>query len=104
MRSQEYKHLYDRADWKRLRRWKLRKDPLCERCKRSTPPAVRSATVVHHIVAHEGDMRLFLMPTNLQSLCKPHHDREAQQEEARGYHSSSDAQGYPTDPNHPFNR
>lgn len=29
-----------------------------------------------HIVAHEGDSRRRLDPSNVQTLCKPHHDGE----------------------------
>jgi 5-methylcytosine-specific restriction endonuclease McrA len=29
-----------------------------------------------HIVPHQGDDRLRLDPTNVQTLCKPHHDGE----------------------------
>lgn len=38
------------------------------------------------------------------ALCATCHNRTAQQVEVRGYHDSIDVDGYPTDPNHPFNR
>lgn len=34
------------------------------------------ATIVDHIVPHKGDLVLFHDPENLQSLCKPCHDRD----------------------------
>jgi 5-methylcytosine-specific restriction protein A len=37
---------------------------------------VELATVVDHKIPHKGDETLFFDPENLQSLCKPHHDRE----------------------------
>lgn len=39
---------------------------------------VEVATVVDHVVPHRGDVDLFFDATNLQSLCKPHHDRDKQ--------------------------
>ena len=35
---------------------------------------VTAADVVDHIKPHKGDVVLFYDPTNLQSLCKHHHD------------------------------
>jgi len=58
------------------------------------------ATVVDHIVPHRGDRDLFFDPTNLQSLCKPHHDGAKAQMERGGWSSMADADGYPIDPNH----
>ena len=62
------------------------------------------ATVVHHRIAHKGDWQLFIDPENLESVCKPCHDSEAQQQERVGYSTRVDAAGIPEDPNHPFNR
>ncbi len=36
------------------------------------------ATVVNHKVAHRGDQRLFWSRSNWESLCKAHHDSDAQ--------------------------
>jgi 5-methylcytosine-specific restriction endonuclease McrA len=60
------------------------------------------ANTVDHITPHKGDAELF-WKGELQSLCGPCHSRLKQQEEARGYHSAVDADGYPIDPNHPAN-
>jgi 5-methylcytosine-specific restriction endonuclease McrA len=35
------------------------------------------AVCVDHIVAHHGDLRLFLDPKNLQALCRPCHDQKS---------------------------
>lgn len=47
--------------------------------KRVTP-----ANVVDHVKAHKGDETLFFDPSNLQSLCKPHHDSDKQMLEKSG--------------------
>lgn len=39
---------------------------------------VTEADVVDHIKAHKGDLDLFHDPSNLQSLCKHHHDSAKQ--------------------------
>jgi len=35
---------------------------------------VEAASVVDHVRSHKGDESLFFDSSNLQSLCKPHHD------------------------------
>ena len=53
--------------WQNYRKTYLAKHPLCVRCKehgRITP-----ATVVDHIKAHKGDMKLFWDPANHQATC-----------------------------------
>jgi 5-methylcytosine-specific restriction endonuclease McrA len=42
---------------------------------------VTPATICDHIIAHKGDEDLFWDADNLQSLCKPCHDRIKQREE-----------------------
>ena len=59
-----------------------------------------AATVADHIKRHEGDEALFWDPSNLQSLCKPHHDTSKRRHEARGYIGGCDEQGNPIDPDH----
>lgn len=50
--------------------------PLCEFC--LVTEEVTAATVVDHRKAHKGDLDLFYDPSNLQSLCKHHHDSAKQ--------------------------
>jgi hypothetical protein len=40
----------------------------------------------------------------LLSLCVPCHNATRRQIELRGYHTDIGFDGFPTDPNHPFNR
>lgn len=93
---------YNTNEWKRLREVKLLRNPLCERC--LINGYVEIATVVHHLTAHKGDRALFYNLDNLQSLCKPHHDGEAQSEEKQGYSRAVNSEGWPIDPRHPMNK
>ena len=66
---------------KRLRPQQLVKEPFCRECAkamRRTP-----AEVVDHVIPHRGDWSLFVDETNLQSLCKYHHDQKTALEQAR---------------------
>jgi len=71
-RKPAYQRGYD-AEWRKVRRLKLRMNPLCERCG-------KIATVVHHKqeVADRPDLRLDI--GNLESLCfgchEIHHNRK----------------------------
>lgn len=64
-----------------LRPAQLLREPFCRECAatgRRTP-----ATVVDHVKPHRGDWALFVDETNLQSLCKHHHDRKTAREQAQ---------------------
>lgn len=88
--------------WQKARRTFLAENPLCCRCQEEG--RVEPATVVDHIERHKGDQALFWDRTNWQALCKPHHDRDKQREERRGYRVGNDVSGRPLDPSHPWNR
>jgi len=68
------------------------------------PVRLTPADVVHHVKEHKGDPTLFCDPANLESICKPHHDADAQSEERLGYSSEIGADGWPCDPRHPANQ
>nr|WP_232435409.1 hypothetical protein [Burkholderia ubonensis] len=87
--------------WQKLRADHLAKNPHCVYCLRElgmagwSPADVILAcaargiaeplgTIGDHIVAHRGDRRLQLDPSNVQTLCKPHHDSAKQREERGG--------------------
>lgn len=57
------------SKWDKARAEFLVGNPIC-----SAPGCDMPATVVDHIEAHKGDMRLFWNRRNWQSLCKRHHD------------------------------
>lgn len=93
--------------WYSTKRWRLRKAqqlarvPWCEPCKllgRSRP-----ATIPNHKIPHRGDPRLF-WHGELESCCKPCHDAMIQAAEARGFRLDVGDDGWPIDPDHPFNR
>jgi 5-methylcytosine-specific restriction protein A len=91
------------ARWERLRAAKLRANPLCERHQKLG--RVVPATVVHHKTPHKGDPRLFFAALeDLESLCKPCHDSDAQREDIQGFSSAVGNDGVPLDPHHPFNQ
>ncbi|MBY3333758.1 HNH endonuclease [Rhizobium laguerreae] len=74
-RSEEaalYRRMYKTARWQRLREHQLSIQPLCEFC--LVTEEVTAADVVDHRKAHKGQLDLFYDPSNLQSLCKYHHD------------------------------
>ena len=96
----QWTHLYKLKAWQDLRLWRLTVEPLCRMCAehgQDTP-----ASVVDHIIAHKGDMVLFLLSDNTQSLCKPCHDRHKQRAERAGFDVRVDEDGWPIDPSHPF--
>lgn len=92
----QYSHLYKTKRWQRLRAAHLAGEPLCVMCKargRTEP-----ARVADHIRPHRGDMALFLDPSNLQSLCFVHHNKDKQQEEWTADNVSPvDGNGYKLD-------
>lgn len=73
--------IYQSREWRELRAWKLRTQPLCEKCLADGRAAgvhdgwIRSARCVHHIHPIEesstkAEMRKWaFMPNNLMSLC-----------------------------------
>ena len=88
---------YDAA-WRRLRRLKLRSDPLCEDCYRMG--RVTPATMVHHVVTIEQAPDIRLAWDNLMSLCEACHDvrHSGEQHQVKG----CGIDGFPTHPAHPW--
>ncbi|KRW62922.1 HNH endonuclease [Pseudomonas sp. TTU2014-080ASC] len=66
--------------WQQARERYLLDNPLCVYCARKG--MTTAASVVDHIVAHQGNPDLFWNQANWQALCKPCHDSEKQREEA----------------------
>jgi 5-methylcytosine-specific restriction protein A len=83
--SAEYHAWYSLPVWtERLRPEQLLREPFCAECAKAgkrTP-----ATVVDHVLPHRGDWALFVDESNLQSLCKYHHDQKTALEMARDRH------------------
>ena len=95
-------HLYETVRWRKLRASHLHAHPCCVIC--LALGFDTHATVVDHKRPHRGDTRLFFDPSNLQSLCKLHHDSVKQTAEKRGLMPGCDEDGNPVDPKHPWNR
>lgn len=87
-------HLYSTKRWRERRLAHLRRSPLCAMCLALEPPRLTPATVAHHVKQHNGDTHLFFHG-ELQSLCKRHHDSDAQIAERAP--PACDIDGYPTD-------
>lgn len=65
--------------WQKARAGYLAKYPLCVYCQ--TKGFVIEATVVDHIVPHEGDQKLFWNSDNWQALCATCHSSVKQKQE-----------------------
>lgn len=72
--NKKYADFYASTSWRKLRRSKLARDPLCEVCMaqgRRTP-----ATIVHHLIELRVDYSRGLEYDNLQSICQACHNAE----------------------------
>ena len=78
-RSADYHGWYYLPIWRdKLRPEHLIREPFCREC---AAAGIRTrATVVDHVIPHEGEWALFVDPENLQSLCKFHHDGKTMRE------------------------
>lgn len=95
--------LYNLKRWKQLRLDHLAQSPLCIYCLRNNQ--YTPATVVDHIKPHKGNLALFFDPSNLQSLCKSHHDSAKQKAEINNVNEiGCDINGFPLDWQHPFHQ
>lgn len=100
-RKSAYERGYD-SKWQKARKAYLAKHPLCVMC--LGQGRTTAATVVDHIVPHKGDNKLFWdFKNNVQSLCKPCHDRHKQRIEKTGRIEGATKDGIPIDPNHHWN-
>lgn len=70
----EYHRLYQTPEWRRLRKAQLARESFCRMCARIGRRT--QAVIADHVVPHRGDRMLFFDPSNLQSLCDPHHKSE----------------------------
>ena len=89
---------YKHRRWQRLRKLQLAHEPLCRMCAEDGIATV--ATVVDHVVPHEGDWNLFVTG-KLQSLCDLHHNRAKRYEDLHGHSPQIGYDGWPIDRRHP---
>jgi 5-methylcytosine-specific restriction endonuclease McrA len=97
----EWHAWYSNGRWRRRSRHQLRLEPFCRIC--ASRGVVSAASVADHITPHRGDWTAFWLG-ELQSLCKPCHDRDKRLIELRGHGRNIDQHGWPTDPRHPANQ
>ena len=94
--------LYNTNRWKQRSLRQRKREPLCCMCAKEG--RVTLAAVADHVVPHHGNPELF-WHGELQSVCESHHNRTKQSIERIGYDKqATDADGYPTDALHPFNK
>lgn len=96
------KWVYKTALWQRMRLAQLDAEPECRYCK--AMGWVVPANTVDHIKPHRGNRKLAFDQNNLQSLCKPCHDKHAQRKDRGLPIAGCDANGFPLDPNHPWSK
>jgi len=60
--------------WHKASKAYLITHPLCAICQKKTPPVIKAATLVDHIIPHKGNYQLFWDENNWQSSCKECHD------------------------------
>jgi 5-methylcytosine-specific restriction protein A len=83
--SPSWRRWYQTARWKALRLAVFLRDLYqCRRCGQLEGDT--ALLVCDHIIPHRGDERLFWDEANLQTLCKPCHDRDKQREEQATLH------------------
>jgi 5-methylcytosine-specific restriction protein A len=70
------------ARWRKARATYLQRHPLCVVCMEQH--TVTPATVVDHVIPHQGDSTRFWDTMNWQGLCKQHHDSKTARESAFG--------------------
>jgi len=92
---------YHTTAWRIRRAAQLKRVPWCEPCK--AEGRSRIARIANHNPPHNGDRHAFFHGP-LESTCKDCHDGMIQKAEGRGFRPGIDAEGWPTDPDHPFNR
>lgn len=94
------KHLYNSKRWKQVRLNQLAKQPYCQ-CEHHKGKSY-PANVVDHKIPHRGNIRLFWLPSNLQSMAKPCHDKfkQSQEKGGAGFKQGCDEFGNPLTDNH----
>ena len=94
------RRLYDSRRWRKNREIFLADNPLCIMCERQG--RVTAATIVDHIVPHDGDVGLFWDMDNWQSLCASCHSGVKRIADLHGHSQACGADGFPIDPGHPW--
>ena len=96
-----YPKLYGSVRWRKIVKRHLDSSPLCVPCLLSGKDT--DGTIVHHKIKHNGNAVLFWDNDNLETVCASCHSGIKRIEEHHGYSQACGVDGYPLDPNHPFN-
>lgn len=99
--SKPWRKWYHTTRWRRMRQAQLRRQPYCVLCR--AQGKTRFATVADHVKPHRGDPELFCVG-ELRSLCEEHHNRDSQRKDHAGHDLTIGEDGFPIDPDHPFNK
>jgi 5-methylcytosine-specific restriction enzyme A len=86
---------YSTARWQRRARLQLIKEPLCRVCAKQG--LIVPGEHADHVVPHRGSGRLFWFG-ELQSLCKPCHDRKTAEECGKRVRPAIGVDGWPIVP------
>ena len=78
-RQHDNSAFYHSKAWRMTRKFYIKDNPLCEMCKRKSPPETTAAQMVDHIkqISLGGSM---LHHSNLQSLCNSCHAKKSSYE------------------------
>lgn len=68
----DFDEFYNTYKWQKLRIWKQRENPLCERCLKKG--ILKRTDVIHHKIPLEENYDLRLDCENLESLCNSCHN------------------------------
>jgi 5-methylcytosine-specific restriction protein A len=95
---------YTTQRWQRLRKHKLRQNPLCECCIKVG--RIEPANVVDHITPINNGGDPYPGLDGLASLCASCHNLKTRGEQVGENYliKGCDVFGYPLDPNHPWNK
>jgi 5-methylcytosine-specific restriction endonuclease McrA len=94
-KASAYHYLYSSSQWHKLRYYQLQSKPLCALCE--AQGFTMAAAIVDHVKPHKGARELFFNSHNLQSLCKPCHDKHKRLKELHGIMRGHDLNGWPLD-------
>lgn len=96
------KRLYNSPEWRKARVRFLMENPLCSVCLKmgKTVPA----TVVHHTTPHRGNPVIFWDETCWESVCSGCHNSILQIKDIHHFHQAAADDGFPLDPDHPWNK
>jgi 5-methylcytosine-specific restriction protein A len=92
VRDSRWDYLYDSRAWRRRAALQYRLEPTCRHCR--AKGIVSPAEIADHVIAHNGDLKLFY-EGELQSLCKQCHGIKTAREKGQRVRPTISASGWP---------